>query len=314
MNKLRYLILLLILPPVLANAQMYMGLSINDMDYEQANVLRALMDDDDPNYTGVAWVFNDGGQPATDSSLRGYLIRGLGDVSGTDLSQNSRLQKETNFDYSIQAFNLKLGYSFNSWVSLEVRLGAGSSPVDLDSYTEKIKQTKLITISSDVDPATGELVFQGFLDELNSIFADQINDPSNNFREFDEVTRDEPASCSDPTLVCRQVNDTVSITETIPQDSLLRTELLTGIYLRIGGGFDLWRFSPYLIAGSTHAKFVVNDDQGTGGGTVEDLSLGAGFNFDLTEKMYFNIEYLDLIDKENIKVESWSAGIEYFFD
>lgn len=315
MKKFAYLTSLLILCPLFANADMYIGLSVNDMTYQQGNVLRALMDDDDPNYTGVSWVYNYQGQSATDSAQRAYLIRGLDDVSGSDLSKNSRLPKETSFDFHIQAFNVKLGYSFNNWLSLEVRLGAGTSPAKIDSYSEKIKKTKLITIK---EASPSQPVFGDFIDELHTIFADEIYGTSTTFREFDAQSRDEPRGCSPEGQAageeCKQVNDSVKITETIPQDSQLRTELLTGMYFRIGGGFDFRRFSPYLIAGSTHAKFVVNDDQGTGGGTVEDLSLGAGFNFELTEKMYFNVEYLDLIDKENIKVENWSAGIEYFFD
>lgn len=300
-NLLRSIILMCSLLSVChVYAQAYIGISIIDMDYQQSNILRAIMSDDDPSFTGLTYVYGD-----DSSAQRAYLIRAEGDVSSTTLNNNTRPDRETSFDYSIQAFNIKLGYSFNSWVSLEFRLGAGSSPAILKDYTEKIKKTKLLLLS-------GDSVGEDFANQLNSLFADELA-ITDQFRPFDNVTREEPLSCSDPTLDCKEVRDSVSIVETESKDSLLRTELFTGAYLRLGGDFNAGLVSPYIILGHTHAKYAVNADQGTGGGTVDSFSYGAGLNVDLTEKMYFNVEYLDLVDKGTIQVKSWSAGLEYKF-
>lgn len=101
------------------------------------------------------------------------------------------------------------------------------------------------------------------------------------------------------------------VTFTTPVDSELRAEYFYGGYMRIGGGFKRYRVAPYLLVGHSRLNFAVNDTGGTAGGKRRGRSYGAGLNIRLYESTYFNIEYLELIDKGGIEVKNWSGGFEY---
>ncbi len=85
-----------------------------------------------------------------------------------------------------------------------------------------------------------------------------------------------------------------------------------GAYVRLGGNFDSI-ISPYLIWGRSKGFYEVTANVGTGGGRVSSASYGAGFNIRLWERTYFNLEYMDLFDTEEIEVQNWSGGFEYRF-
>lgn len=273
----------------IVSAQMYYGISYIGMDYLQDDVTIATLDDRDPLLTGIAFVNSTPG-----AAQRGFIILQEGDVSLATLGDSSRPNRIRDIDVNLEAFNLKFGYSFNRFISLELRAGAGTSPAELKSYSEELRDNRTLTLTSNS-------VGVNFANTLNVLFEDEVaaGNP-NGFRMFD-------------TALHNGGRDSINITETRPKDSLIRTELFLGSYVRFGGDFRSWYVSPYVLIGQTHIKFVVNDDQGTGGGTVDTLSYGGGFNIKLNEKMYFNVEYLDLVDKENLEVKSWSGGIEFRF-
>ena len=85
------------------------------------------------------------------------------------------------------------------------------------------------------------------------------------------------------------------------------------MYIRLGGNSPNI-LSPYVILGYSRVNFSVNDIAGTAGGKVRGSSFGYGLNIRTSfENMYFNIEYLDLIDKDGIESDGFSGGFEYRF-
>ena len=112
---------------------------------------------------------------------------------------------------------------------------------------------------------------------------------------------------------------------TTPKDSELRTEYYYGFFLRLGGSPKNLKkinfhpnlaieFSPYILLGHSRTNYSVTDISGTAGGKIRGESWGLGLNVKTPfENMFLNIEYLDLMDKDGIESNGYSAGFEYRF-
>ena len=103
-------------------------------------------------------------------------------------------------------------------------------------------------------------------------------------------------------------------TDIIPDELELRD--YTGLFFRFGGANQkelMGRVSPYVLLGYTWAKFITNSITGTADGRTESASYGVGANVRISkeQKSYLKVEYLQLLDKEDLVVDGWSLGFEY---
>lgn len=98
---------------------------------------------------------------------------------------------------------------------------------------------------------------------------------------------------------------------TTPVDAELNLESYIGGYIRIGGDFENWFASPYVIWGHSRGNFDVTEAGGTAGAKLRNASYGAGINFKINDRVYINTEYMELFDRDEIEVKEISASIEF---
>ena len=187
----------------------------------------------------------------------------------------------------------------------------GSSPSGTDYFIRQkgggARPERIIDIDTELDTFKVKLGFQFTADfsiELRGGFGTQ------NYTLKDYAEEIEKGEFTDNSVWPPQKEIYVLTT---PIDSELKTEYFYGLYLRMGGNSNNL-ISPYVILGHSRVNYAVNDTSGTAGGKVRGSSFGYGLNVRTPfERMYLNIEYLDLIDEDGIEADGYSAGFEYRF-
>lgn len=84
-----------------------------------------------------------------------------------------------------------------------------------------------------------------------------------------------------------------------------------GLYLK-GKFNNNSSFTPYLLAGYTNTKYEGVDDLGFAtDSSFSDFSYGAGFNLNVSDSFSLNLEYKQLNDKDDFKLDGYSVGFEF---
>ena len=86
-----------------------------------------------------------------------------------------------------------------------------------------------------------------------------------------------------------------------------------GAYLR--GGIPVFdSFFPYVVVGYTRGKISVSAPGFPSVSTTEsDTSFGLGLDFDVSESITVNAEYMNYFDKDEAEIDAFSLGIIFRF-
>ncbi len=110
-------------------------------------------------------------------------------------------------------------------------------------------------------------------------------------------------------------DDDVSATDPFLGDISLELEVDTvlGVYL-VGQTTTDSAVSVYVIVGFTMVDFTVDVDAGILGSASDsddesDLSYGFGANFDVSDKVSLNIEFMQYLDKDDFEASAISLGV-----
>ena len=94
-----------------------------------------------------------------------------------------------------------------------------------------------------------------------------------------------------------------------------RLNFVSGIYLH--GELPLGKFRPYANIGLSYVEVRVdgrvNGWPVYGYDSDGDWSYGAGLDFQITDQVGLNVDYMMLIDSSRRKVDSMSGGLKFYF-
>jgi len=82
---------------------------------------------------------------------------------------------------------------------------------------------------------------------------------------------------------------------------------LYGGYLKLQAGHK--EFNPYLMVGVTSLELDLNGPVASTDGDDDDISYGIGVEAALSEKLYFNLEYMQYYDKDDITGRAIGIGL-----
>ena len=102
----------------------------------------------------------------------------------------------------------------------------------------------------------------------------------------------------------------------LPQTSIdYRLNFVSGIYLR--GELPLGKFRPYANIGLSYVEVRVDGRYNNwpvyGYDSDGDFSYGAGLDFQITDAVGLNVDYMMLIDSSRRKVDSMSGGLKFYY-
>ena len=110
---------------------------------------------------------------------------------------------------------------------------------------------------------------------------------------------------------------------TVPKEELDGAEFyhryIGGVYLKLG--MEAGPLYPYLLGGYTRGKGVIKMDDGDNiEGMFREFSYGAGLDFDITDSIGVNIEYVHIYDADaydagvdNVRLSGVGAGLYWRF-
>jgi len=83
--------------------------------------------------------------------------------------------------------------------------------------------------------------------------------------------------------------------------------MLYGGYLKLQTGHK--EFNPYLLVGYTSLELDIKGPMISGDGDDEDVSFGIGIEAALSDKLYFNLEFMEYYDVDDITARAIGVGL-----
>lgn len=85
-----------------------------------------------------------------------------------------------------------------------------------------------------------------------------------------------------------------------------------GAYVR--GGIPVGEvFYPYAIVGYTKGKISASGPFGSGSFSDSDFSFGVGADFNVSDLLKINAEYLSYVDSDDVELTGFSVGVSFSF-
>tara|TARA_R110001592_G_scaffold357853_1_gene661654 strand:+ start:83 stop:619 length:537 start_codon:yes stop_codon:yes gene_type:complete len=85
-------------------------------------------------------------------------------------------------------------------------------------------------------------------------------------------------------------------------------DTMFGAYVR-GGIQAADKFYPYVVLGYTRGEVTASVPGFSDSESESDVSFGLGADVDINEKLTFNAEYMNYLDKDGVEVDGFSLGI-----
>ncbi len=103
---------------------------------------------------------------------------------------------------------------------------------------------------------------------------------------------------------------------TFPATSVdYRLNFLSGIYLR--GELPLGKFRPYAMVGLSYVEVrirgAIKGIPVYGYESNGDFSYGGGLDFQISDSVGLNVDYIMLIDSSKSQIDSFSGGLKFYF-
>ncbi|HSC68583.1 MAG TPA: porin family protein [Cellvibrio sp.] len=89
-------------------------------------------------------------------------------------------------------------------------------------------------------------------------------------------------------------------------------DLFYGAYV-LGGAPITEHIYPYVAMGYSKAEFEINASDRSAEYKENDISFGAGVNFDVSDKFAINLEYMQYIKENGVELSGPTAGFIYYF-
>ncbi len=84
-----------------------------------------------------------------------------------------------------------------------------------------------------------------------------------------------------------------------------------GVYGRLG--MPVGKVYPYVVAGLTQVEMTIDMAGQSVSETDSDVSYGAGLDYNLNKALKLNLEYINLYDRGDTKINAINIGATYHF-
>ena len=91
-------------------------------------------------------------------------------------------------------------------------------------------------------------------------------------------------------------------------------ESILGAYVKLSARNKKSFISPYVLLGYARTDVDLIDEDGDDlGGSTSDFSYGLGMDFDVSERFYIDVDYINYLDKNGFDITAYSLGLNYQF-